>query len=200
MEGPNIANVFKRTFYQMMFKFQLGQHDRCAGCVLAVPQSVWDSWQRHLGAPELISEPDGTHSLLAPGRARQNPCPAWIYVFDPDGTSNETPSPIVLRKMIGTDAPSMSHWALEVAPAAALSNIDSEAGMLSVLSRRLKLFWPELAKTVIVELAADKPPTGPRSKPRRPKSIDAPLVAIEAASGYQGVAPEDDGGEDSGLA
>jgi hypothetical protein len=26
VEGPNIANVFKRTFYQMMFKFQLGQH------------------------------------------------------------------------------------------------------------------------------------------------------------------------------
>ena len=44
VEGPNIANVFKRTFYQMMFKFQLGQHERCAGCVLAIPQSGWDSW------------------------------------------------------------------------------------------------------------------------------------------------------------
>ena len=70
VEGPNIANVFKRTFYQMMFKFQLGHHDRCAGCVLAIPQSVWDSWQRHLGAPTLVAEPDGTHSLLAPGRSR----------------------------------------------------------------------------------------------------------------------------------
>lgn len=39
VEGPNITNVFKRTFYQMMFKFQLGHHEQCAGCVLAVPQS-----------------------------------------------------------------------------------------------------------------------------------------------------------------
>lgn len=190
VEGPNIANVFKRTFYQMMFKFQLGQHDRCAGCVLAVPQSVWDSWQRHLGAPELVAEADGTHSLLAPGRARLDPCPAWIYVFDPDATSPETPSPIVLRKMIGTDAPSMSHWALEVAPAAALSNIDSEAGMLSVLSRRLKLFWPELAKTVVVELSGERKARTPASKPRRTKTIEAPLAAVEQSSDYAGPSPE----------
>lgn len=26
VEGPNIANTFKRTFYQMMFKFQIGSH------------------------------------------------------------------------------------------------------------------------------------------------------------------------------
>jgi len=70
VEGPNIANVFKRTFYQMMFKFQLGQHDRCAGCVLAIPTAVWDSWQKHLGAPTLTKETDGTFSLLAPGRLR----------------------------------------------------------------------------------------------------------------------------------
>ena len=82
VEGPNIANVFKRTFYQMMFKFQLGKHPRCAGCVLAIPQSVWDSWQKHLGAPLVTSEADGSFSLLAPGEPRPNPVPAWIYVFD----------------------------------------------------------------------------------------------------------------------
>jgi hypothetical protein len=190
VEGPNIANVFKRTFYQMMFKFQLGQHDRCAGCVLATPQSVWDSWQRHLGAPELIAEPDGTHSLLAPGRPRPDPCPAWIYVFDPDAASPQTPSPIVLRKMIGTDAPSMSYWALEVAPAVALSNIDAEAGMLSVLSRRLKLFWPELAKTVIAEVAVGRQPRSPRGSARRPNFADVPLEAIELATDHGGPGPD----------
>lgn len=41
IEGPNIANVFKRTFYQTMFKFQLDAHERCAGCVLAIPDAVW---------------------------------------------------------------------------------------------------------------------------------------------------------------
>ncbi|HEV8726500.1 MAG TPA: hypothetical protein VGW77_38305 [Candidatus Binatia bacterium] len=44
VEGPNIANVFKRTFYQMMLKFQIGADVDCGGCVLALPQSVWDSW------------------------------------------------------------------------------------------------------------------------------------------------------------
>lgn len=157
VEGPNIANVFKRTFYQMMFKFQLGQHERCAGCVLAIPKAVWDSWQRHLGKPELVREADGTFSLLAPGRKRLNPCPAWIYVFDPDPQPNITPSPIVLDQLIGTDVPSMSHWALTVAPAAALSNIDAEAGLLAALSRRLHSVWPELAKTVTAEVGLEQP-------------------------------------------
>lgn len=148
VEGPNIANVFKRTFYQMMFKFQLGQHERCAGCVLAIPQSVWDSWQRHLGAPELAAEPDGTFSLLAPGRRPTEGFPAWIFVFDTEAAGSATPSPIVLNKVIGTDAPAVSYWALEVAPAAALANISSEAGLLAAMVRRLMPIWPDLARTV----------------------------------------------------
>jgi hypothetical protein len=160
VEGPNIANVFKRTFYQMMFKFQLGQHDRCAGCVLAIPQAVWDSWQCHLGAPALSEESDGTFSLLAPNHITPARYPAWIYVFDPDGGSAVTPSPILLKRMIGTDAPSISHWALDIAPTAALSNIDSEAGFLAGLSRRLRRFWPELAKTVTADLPPSTTPIG----------------------------------------
>jgi hypothetical protein len=43
VEGPNIANVFKRTFYQMMFKFQLGHHERCAGCVRVIDEGfAWE--------------------------------------------------------------------------------------------------------------------------------------------------------------
>ena len=148
VEGPNIANVFKRTFYQMMFKFQLGQHGRCAGCVLAIPQAVWDSWQRHLGAPVLTAETDGTFSLRTPGGAKPNPVPAWIYVFDTDQEKNVTPSPIILSKMIATDVPAMAHWALDVAPRAAVENIDAAGGLLAALERRLKPIWPELARTV----------------------------------------------------
>ena len=51
IEGPNIANVFKRTFYQVMLKFELARKGAAAGTVLAIPQSVWDSWQPFLGAP-----------------------------------------------------------------------------------------------------------------------------------------------------
>ena len=92
VEGPNIANVFKRTFYQMMFKFQLGKHDRCAGCVLAIPQAVWDSWQKHLGAPDLTPEEDGTFSLLRPDRGPTDGFPAWIFVFDTAPREDVTPS------------------------------------------------------------------------------------------------------------
>lgn len=151
VEGPNIANVFKRTFYQMMFKFQLGQHGRCVGCVLAIPQAVWDSWQRHLGAPELAAEADGTHSLTAPGQPKPQPFPAWIFVLDTVPESGTTPSPINLAQTIGTDVAAIAHWALEVAPRAAVENIDADTGMLSILERRLLPIWPELARTVMLQ-------------------------------------------------
>lgn len=187
VEGPNIANVFKRTFYQMMFKFGLGQHERCAGCVLAIPRSVWDSWQKHLGGPQLSAQSDGTFRLTAPGRAVPDPCPAWIYVFDPDAAAAETPSPISLVQAIGTDAPAISHWALEVAPAAALSNIAAETGFLAGLSRRLKEFWPELARTVLVDLPASEP--GARKKGSR-KTTGVPIKELEQQSSYAGPTEE----------
>src|ERR1700690_184827 len=64
IEGPNISNVFKRTFYQIAFKFQVTKRDTSVGCALALPQPVWDSWQPFLGAPELRELPDGTWRLL----------------------------------------------------------------------------------------------------------------------------------------
>jgi len=63
VEGPNIANVFKRTFYQVLLKFQLSGRGAAAGTVLAIPQSVWDSWQPFLGAPEIEQGPDGLYRL-----------------------------------------------------------------------------------------------------------------------------------------
>jgi hypothetical protein len=148
MEGPNIANVFKRTFYQMMFKFQLGQHPRCAGCVMAIPTAVWNSWQPHLGAPELRKHGDGTYDLFRPHEPRPEHVPAWIYAFSLDAEANETPSPVGVGKIIATTAAAMSHYALEVAPAEALDNITSATGMFVLARRRLKRFWPELAVTL----------------------------------------------------
>lgn len=89
--------------------------------------------------------------------------------------------------MIGTDAASVSHWALDVAPAAALSNIDAEAGLLAGLSRRLRMFWPELAGTVMVE-APGVGALKPRKK--RKRKSDVPLAEVEASSNYAG--PSDD--------
>ncbi len=42
----------------------------------------------------------------------------------------------------------MSFYALEVAPAAAIDNIASPSGMLSLLARRLGKIWPELGRTL----------------------------------------------------
>ena len=61
-----------------------------------------------------------------------------------------TPSPIKLVKLIATDVPAMSHWALEVAPIAALDNIGGDGGMLTLMARRLKKLWPELAATITI--------------------------------------------------
>lgn len=148
IEGPNIANVFKRTFYQMMFKFQLGQSSRCAGCVLAVPLAVWESWQRHLGGPTLKAEADGTFSLFEPGRERPEVVSAWIYAFDLDHASDLTPSPIRVPQIIATDARAMSYYALELAPAKALSTIEIPGGMITQMARRLTRLWPELGRTI----------------------------------------------------
>jgi hypothetical protein len=151
VEGPNIANVFKRTFYQMMFKFQLGLSNRCVGCVLAIPQSVWDSWSPHLGAPDIQRLEDGTSNFFKPGQTRPEHVPAWIYVFDLDAESESSPSPIEMKHIIATDASSFSHFALDVAPAHALENIDAPGGMMSLLCNRLSELWPELAGTIVID-------------------------------------------------
>lgn len=144
IEGPNIANVFKRTFYQVMMKFQIGADESCAGCVLALPMSVWDSWQRHLGRPELMQDADGTYNLtdgqIVPGRV-----PAWIYLFELDDASPGSPNPIAISQEIATDAESVSYYALKVAPEAAVVGIGVEDRVISSIRRRMRTWWPELA-------------------------------------------------------
>jgi hypothetical protein len=140
IEGPNIANVFKRTFYQMMLKFKIGEHQPCVGCVLAIPASVWDSWQRHLGKPELSERTDGT-LVLRGERAWTDP-PAWMYVFDIDSSSTKHPNPLLVKKIIGTDAESLAHYALKVVPDGAIEAGGSADRVLISLRQRLGEWWP----------------------------------------------------------
>lgn len=148
IEGPNIANVFKRTFYQMMLKFQIAAHESCAGCILAIPESVWDSWQRHLGKPQLQARSDRTFALTRPGAAPPSGrIPAWIYVFDIGAGTATSPNPIRTRKVIATDAESISYYALRVAPEAAVAAGGSADRLLTTIRRRLITWWPELGKS-----------------------------------------------------
>lgn len=154
VEGPNIANVFKRTFYQMMFKFQIGAQKDCVGCVLAIPEAVWDSWQHHLGAPELTVQ-GGDYLLLEPHRGLPSQVPAWIYVYDLDYSNPVTPSPVRILKRIATTAESIGYYALEQAPKAAIA----EGGSVSLLPyrirERIQLLWPEFGRFEPAENSAE---------------------------------------------
>lgn len=144
VEGPNIANVFKRTFYQMLLKFQVGADEASAGCVLALPAAVWDSWQRHLGRPELGQRADGTSSLVKPGVDLQGKVPAWILVFDIDAAPNPSPNTVTVQRLIATDTESFAYYATKVAPEAAITEHGASTAILGVIQRRLHEFWPDL--------------------------------------------------------
>jgi hypothetical protein len=161
IEGPNIANVFKRTFYQIMLKFQIGAHESSAGCVLALPSSVWDSWQRHLGKPELTSRGDGTFELSKPGGLGTSHVPAWIYVFDVDSASSDTPNPIVVQKVIATDADSIAHYAVKVAPDFAIAEGGAAGMVATTIRRRLGEWWPALAGAAVAPRRRRRPPRTP---------------------------------------
>ena len=144
VEGPNISNVFKRTFYQIAFKFQVTKRDTSVGCALALPQPVWDSWQPFLGAPELHQLADGTWRLLDDQASQPSD---WIYVFDidtepgPDGA----PAPIQVSLVIGTDAATLSRAAFEVAPARAVEHGGEHDAVAEAIIRRLGRYLSEIS-------------------------------------------------------
>jgi hypothetical protein len=154
VEGPNISNVFKRTFYQVMFKFQITKRASSAGCILALPKAVWDSWQPFLGAPTLVDLGDGTHGLRGRNdldgvddESLATRAPNWIYVFDiAEGPESEgSPTPINIPLIISTDAPHLSRLALEDAPANAIGTDVSQDTILMDLRRRMRLYLPDIS-------------------------------------------------------
>lgn len=148
IQGPSIADTFKRTFYQMIFKFQLGLHASCAGTVLALPRAVWNSWQPHLGGPDLQGDPldPKLRSLPRPdGVALTEEATAWILVFDTDQTAGTSPNPLVIDMVIETDTPALLHYAFDVAPEAALGGGATERLYADICSKMLG-WWPELRR------------------------------------------------------
>jgi hypothetical protein len=142
VESPNVANVFKRTFYQMVFKFQIGADESCAGCALAIPVGVWESWQKHLAGPTLATRPDGLKELRIGSTSPTTP--AWIYVFDIDQTSSASPNQVRIIETIATDAEAIMHYALKLAPAETAAGAGSADRILSSIRRRLAEWWPGL--------------------------------------------------------
>lgn len=132
-----------------MLKFQMGADESCAGCALALPVSVWDSWQRHLGRPELQEQRDGTFILAGYQELDATRGPAWIYLFDIDSSSRSAPNPIVIRKVIATDADTLGHYAFKVAPQAATAGVGASDRVLNSIRRRLATWWPDLGKAPV---------------------------------------------------
>jgi len=145
IEGPNIANVFKRTFYQMMLKFELGGTGAAAGTVLAIPQSVWDSWQSFLGKPEVQRLADGTYRIKSekPGTEAQTPN-AYICVFDLDASKVAPISPVIVRQFIKVSPDELAHHAFDVVPKNMLSALQGQDSILASIRSRLMRYWPEI--------------------------------------------------------
>ena len=144
VEGPNIANVFKRTFYQMLLKFRLaGDGAAAAGTVLAIPESVWDSWQPFLGAPELEDEAPGIKRLrVEPGAPEEPQLNAYICVFDLGAADPQSISPVEIRHFIRVSPDRMAHHAFTEVPAHILQSIREEQAVISTIRARLGEWWP----------------------------------------------------------
>ena len=143
MEGPNIANVFKRTFYQILMKFQVATHPECAGVVFAIPQAVWDSWQRYLGQPALVDLGRGNFELLQDPKERD--AKSWILVFDILSDGSSTPNRIQVKAQIKTNADTLSNHAFKQVPELALQHGTSPIALLSNIQGRIATWIPELS-------------------------------------------------------
>jgi hypothetical protein len=145
IEGPNIANVFKRTFYQMMLKFELGGKGAAAGTVLAIPQAVWDSWQSFLGKPELQRLADGTYQIKSAKQESAALQPnAYICVFDLDASKAAPISPVAVKQFIKVSPDQLAHHAFNVVPKNMLSALQGQDSILASIKTRLMRYWPEI--------------------------------------------------------
>lgn len=114
VEGPNKSNIFKRTIYQMILKMEMAKHPDCAGFSIVIPAPVWQSWLRHLGDPSLGSEE--VVKLSSPGEDDDlaSYSRSWVFVFDIDRTSEESPQPLHIVRRIATSPEALKHYAFDL--------------------------------------------------------------------------------------
>jgi hypothetical protein len=163
MEGPNVANVFKRTFYQMLIKFRLaGEAPAAAGTILALPKSVWDSWQPFLGAPTLEEEEPGLLRFKPePGEAAEPKLNSFICVFDLDAGSALAVSPVRILHYVRVSPERLTHHAFTEVPATILQSIRDEVSVMLRIRSRLAQWWSAF---------------------ERPKSVAKPRIRVKKTS------------------
>lgn len=131
VEGPNKANIFKRTIYQMVWKMELAKAPSSAGFAIILPVPVWQSWLRHLGSPRLEVSPNETDVFFlklpesveaVPSGPLKSDEESWVFVFDIDRESVESPNTLRIIYRVHTPARSLLYYAFEAAPKYAIDN------------------------------------------------------------------------------
>jgi hypothetical protein len=144
IEGPNIANVFKRTFYQTLLKFELSKEGAAAGTILALPQSVWNSWQPFLGRPEIEHVDGMAFRIKGSDNRSYHGTNAWIFLFELDATSQSPISPVKITAMIRVSATDLIEHAFVNVPKQMLHWTRTDDALLLRIRSRIQRALPTL--------------------------------------------------------
>jgi len=145
IEGPNIADVFKRTFYQTLLKFELSKEGTAAGTILAIPDSVWDSWQPFLGKPEIEHVGGLEFRVKGTDNVSYHGTNAWIFVFKLDEKSSRSISPVKLVAKIRVSATDLIEHAFVTVPKNMLHWSRTEDALLQRIRNRIQRALPAFA-------------------------------------------------------
>jgi hypothetical protein len=134
----------------MLLKFRLsGAGSAAAGTVLAIPQSVWDSWQPFLGGPSWDDDGTGVMRLRPTADAPDEPLlNAYICVFDLDASSPDPIWPVNIRCFVRVSPERLAHHAFTEVPAHITRSIQAEDSVLSTITARLGAWWPAFGHPV----------------------------------------------------
>ena len=138
IEGPNIANVFKRTFYQTLLKFELSKEGAAAGTILALPDAVWESWQPFLGRPVIEHVAGDEYRIAGSDNVDYHGTNAWVFVFDLDANSSNSISPVVIKSRIRVSATDLVQHAFVTVPKNMLHWATSEDVLLNRIRDRMR--------------------------------------------------------------
>jgi hypothetical protein len=136
--------VFKRTFYQMLLKFELSKDGASAGTVLVLPESVWESWQPFLGRPTIERVSGTEYKIVGADNKGYHGTNAWIFVFRLDETSADAISPVRITSKIRVSATDLLQHAFVAVPQNMLHWARTENALLNRIRERIRRAVPTL--------------------------------------------------------